>query len=85
MQRATSSVACPSRQRLAIVAGTAAIVRANLVSLPMVSARSLHEKPMRLFETPRLRTVRKWEEFAPYIASIKFTFDPAVTGTTASK
>ena len=63
----------------------AALTRHNPMWASVGAARGLRTKPTRLFETPRLRTVRTWHEFAPYVASISFRFDPAMTGTRVLK
>ena len=74
-----------ARAARAVAARAAASPAASVARPGRTLARALHEKPIRLHETPRLRTVRNWADFAPYVESIKFTFDPAMQGTTASK
>ena len=47
--------------------------------------RYLHDKPYRVHQLPRLRPVRSWHQFAPFVSGVKFRFDPAMDGTTGVK
>lgn len=69
---------------LAALASSACAAALPCAAAPARGMRT-YERPTRLHETPRLRKVRKWTDFAPYVSSIKFRMDPAMDGTTAAK
>jgi len=52
--------------------------RNELPPLPKV-----YMKKFRLYPSFRLRKVRKYRQFVPYISKLNLTYDPATEGTTA--
>lgn len=54
------------------------------------SAQAATEAPAKIPDSElmnhfRLRTKRRWVDFAPYVVNIKFSFDPSLDGTTGCK
>jgi hypothetical protein len=49
------------------------------------AASKLFPRPFRLYDHFKLRPMRKWTDFAPYVANIKLDYDPATPGATACK
>lgn len=97
-EQCLAGAAATSAQRAAgraamLVGGAHALLRFSVQRTPSPAAeavaasgrRCLHDKPYRVHQLPRLRTVRSWHQFAPFVSGIKFRFDPAMDGTTGVK
>ena len=51
----------------------------------IIRSQSTDGKPLRIYENFRLRKVRKWIDFAPYVSKISFDLDFSFDGTASTQ